>query len=502
VNTQYATADSMIGLEIHNYRITKQLAAGGMGAVYLAEHVTLPQRRVVKTLLGAYANNDVLRDRFSREAQAAARLKHPHIISIENFGTLPDGQLYLMMPFLDGEPLDAYVHRHGKLPLHRVVYIVLQICAALDHAHQNGLIHRDLKPANIFIGNVDGDRYYITIIDLGISKDTRHPEKGMRTNTGMALGTPYYMPVEQYSSPGSAGPTADVFSVAVIAWELLSGTWPWGAVEDERVLYHKQMSEAPVPTADITPEVAAVLLKALQPEVEERHQTMRAFAVALASATPAIPPFVPSGAEMMRKVSPKLVDDADSVTETIRNNSSHEHLRGPMTPPPSSPRALGHERSDPSIPVVPMHEVVGSEPSVPTVNARPARVTPAVPAAMSPPSRHGPGEPRRRLGVLVAVGCCIVAAIATFAIVHGRSSSETPTPTMVTPAPIAVHAAVAIDAQPASPPADAMRVEVDAALPPIVVRHPVSAPAKKPPPPPAGGSAAVKFDPEAVGGDE
>lgn len=146
------TSDPLIGLVIHDYVVRERIGEGGMGKVYLATHRVLPKRQVIKVLHGAYANHPVIRGRFEREALAAARLNHRHVIEIINFGALPDGQLFLMMPFLEGRPLDAYLAQHGgKLNLYETTHIIEQVLVALQHLHDHGIVHRDLKPGNIFI---------------------------------------------------------------------------------------------------------------------------------------------------------------------------------------------------------------------------------------------------------------------------------------------------------------------------------------------------------------
>src|SRR5512140_2304390 len=148
--------DPMIGQRIDRYVIRRQLAEGGMGAVYLATHERLENtQKVVKILLPVYARNPMLRERFEREARAVSRLRHDHIVTIDDYGQLPDGQLFLMMPFLEGRPLDAHLAQGRRLTEHHALQLAVQICSALQYMHDRGMVHRDIKPSNIFIGQTD-----------------------------------------------------------------------------------------------------------------------------------------------------------------------------------------------------------------------------------------------------------------------------------------------------------------------------------------------------------
>ncbi|MBA3540731.1 MAG: serine/threonine protein kinase, partial [Deltaproteobacteria bacterium] len=343
--------------------IRSKLAEGGMGAVYVAEHERLQNtRKIVKILLPEYSRNEVIRHRFEREATAVSRLKHKHIITIDDFGTLDDGQLFLMMPFLDGQSLDEYLRHHGKFTQHRTLHIGLQVCSALHHAHQAGFVHRDLKPGNIFITPADDNPYRVTLIDLGIARDLAAEgpggsgPSGPQTHTGISMGTPGYMAVEQYGNAGNATPLADLYAMAIVMWEMLTGRPPWG-VHDERVLYFKQMTERPErpPEHEISTAWASILLAALAVQPSDRPQSMRAFAVALASATPAIPPHVPSGADMLASLAKEFIERAALTDETVRNQSHHDRV-APMMWPPRETHAVGLPSTPPAqyaAPIVP-----------------------------------------------------------------------------------------------------------------------------------------------------
>ncbi len=326
------SSDPLIGTHIGRYVLREQLASGGMGAIYVAVHERLENtKKAVKVLLGEHAKNEGIRTRFEREATAVSKLRHKHIITIDDFGALADGTPFLMMPFLEGKPLDEYIRAHGRFTTHRTLHIVVQICSALQHAHQLGIVHRDLKPGNIFITASDDNPYHVTLIDLGIARDLS--ELDGKTHTGMSVGTPGYMAVEQYGTAADASPLADVYALAIVMWEMLTGDLPWGR-QDPRVLYFRQMTErpAPLPAGSMPAEWETILRSALEVKLADRPQSMRALAVALASVTPAIPPHVPSGADMLASLAKDLVEKAPPSVETVRNSSGQD-LAPRMWPP-------------------------------------------------------------------------------------------------------------------------------------------------------------------------
>jgi serine/threonine protein kinase len=320
----------MIGQQIGRFVIRRKLAEGGMGAVYLATHERLERMtKVVKILLPLYARNPVLRDRFEREALAVSRLHHKHIITIDDYGQLPDGQLFLMMPFLEGRPLDVYLRERGKLTEHFALHILVQVCSALQHMHDAGIVHRDIKPSNIFIVPDEDNPYRVVLIDLGIAKSLTERE-GV-THAGATIGTPAYMAVEQYEDAGSVTPLADLYAVAIVAWEMVTARLPWG-MHSTHVLYKKQKDERPARPLEMSMAWFEILSAALSADLGDRHESMRALAVALASAVPPIPPHVPSGAEILAKMAKTFVQHAPLDAETMRNASNQERI-GPIVWP-------------------------------------------------------------------------------------------------------------------------------------------------------------------------
>lgn len=443
INKLERERDPMLGVAIGRYVLQSMLARGGMGAVYLAVHQTLGVKKVVKVLLPEYSRREVIRQRFEREARAASTFGNPHIVAIDDFGALPDGQLFLMMPFLSGKPLDVHIGQHGRLSQHHTLQIMVQVCDALKTLHDAGVIHRDLKPGNIFISETSDNAYHVTVIDLGIARVARSAQPddlAIKTRAGMAMGTPGYMAVEQFADAGNAGPVADVYAAAIITWEMLTGQLPWGW-HDPRVLYHRQMTVVPQPPDDHTmsPELLALLRRTLAPRPVDRPASAQIFAGAFASVTPPIPPHVPSGAEILARYAKRLVQHVSPDIETVRNTSNADRS-GPFLLWPQRDTAVPERkpppRHDPTIPDAP-----------PTVNRRRRAVAPAGPPTLDGATIVRPSRPRLQkrsttiamlaaraprgstIALLTILGC-VAAGVIGFAIVQlGRTSAaSTPEP--------------------------------------------------------------------------
>ncbi|HWO19222.1 MAG TPA: protein kinase [Kofleriaceae bacterium] len=395
-----------MGKVILSFRIEQKLAEGGMGAVYLARHEELAHTlKVIKVLLPEHAAEPTLRGRFRREAEAASRLKHDKILGVDNFGTLEDGQLFMMVPFLEGEPLDAFLHRRGgRLAPHCVLHLAVQICDALDYAHGRGVIHRDLKLGNVFVVSTNDNPYVPKLLDFGIAKVIGACELGPRTQSGRALGTPGYMAIEQYACADEVTPAADVYSLAVVIWELVTGRRPWKPA-DCALLYLRQRTVLPArPPAGVMPEAwADILLRAMSIDPRARPSA-RELAVALASALPAVGP-IPSGAEILAALAPHFVRGAAHDDETIHNASEVDRI-GPLLWPPRDTEA----------------------PAARPAGMASATMCAAADAVTSPRTERLAGW---RL-VLAAVGAAGVAAVATGALASrakaGGSSSARPQP--------------------------------------------------------------------------
>ncbi|HEY7955499.1 MAG TPA: serine/threonine-protein kinase [Polyangia bacterium] len=284
------SGDPYIGTSVAGrYKVLGKLGEGGMGVVYLAEHVFIEKKVAIKILSEDFARKADLVARFMQEAKAASRIGHENIIDITDFGETASGSVFFVMEFLDGGDLAHHIRDTGPMPLSRTAYIMNQICRALGAAHSKGIIHRDLKPENIYLITREGNPDFVKILDFGIAKISSLDEGGSRlTRTGMIFGTPEYMSPEQ-ARGDKPDHRVDIYAAGCILYEMLTGDVPFHAETFMGVLT-KHMFEAPeppsvrAPQANISPGVEAVALKALSKDREQRFQSMKELALALADA--------------------------------------------------------------------------------------------------------------------------------------------------------------------------------------------------------------------------
>jgi len=266
------------------YRIISRLGQGGMGSVYLAEHVTLGKRMAVKVLRPEFSRDEELLDRFQHEARAASQIGQENIVEVFDFGHTPEGEAYFVMEALDGESLARVLHRDGPMPVARALPIFLQICRALGAAHQRGIVHRDLKPENVFVLRRTDGTDFVKVIDFGIAKGPGAPNAKRLTRAGSIIGTPEYMSPEQASAT-SIDQRSDVYAFGVLAYETLTGRLPFDGDTPLATLM-KHQSDAPVPPRqlrpELPPEVEEVVLRALVKRPEGRQQSMEELASDLA----------------------------------------------------------------------------------------------------------------------------------------------------------------------------------------------------------------------------
>jgi tRNA A-37 threonylcarbamoyl transferase component Bud32 len=271
------------------YRVLDLIGKGGMGKVYLAEHVALGKRVAVKVLNPAYTHRPDQVKRFLREAQAASTIGHENVIDVIDFGEMPNGSVFFAMEHLQGEDLGKLLKR-GPLQWSRARRILLQICRALQAAHARGIIHRDMKPENCFIIHRNGMRDFVKVLDFGIAKFLEENRQVSHTLTqaGALIGTPEYMAPEQVQGE-PADVRMDIYALGCIMYQLLTGQLPFSDKTMFGVL-SQQVNVRPVPPrqltpeADIPPEVEAIILKAMEKERPNRFQSMAELIEAIVAA--------------------------------------------------------------------------------------------------------------------------------------------------------------------------------------------------------------------------
>ncbi|MGZ8470889.1 MAG: serine/threonine-protein kinase, partial [Gemmatirosa sp.] len=243
--------------------VERRLGSGGMAAVFLARHAVLDTPLAVKVLHPHLAREAEMRERFRREAEAAARLRHPHICPILDYGWGP-GVEYLVMPFLGGGSLaDAMSGRRTIAP-DRAAAVVAQAAQGLDYAHRHGVVHRDVKPDNVLFD----EEGHAIVTDFGIASARFHARM---TATGRAMGTPHYMSPEQAMGRLLDG-RSDVYALGVLLYEMLSGDPPFDGADSYSVGY-KHVHEAPVPievaAPGVPPALAAIVMRCLAKSADE-----------------------------------------------------------------------------------------------------------------------------------------------------------------------------------------------------------------------------------------
>jgi eukaryotic-like serine/threonine-protein kinase len=270
------------------YRIDRELGAGGMGAVYLAENVRI-QRRVAIKVLHPGADRETVR-RFEREAQAAGRIGCRHIVEVFDLGDLPDGAPYMVMEYLEGETLAQRLESGEKLSPEDLLPIAHELLEGLKAAHGAGIVHRDLKPENVFLVRGDDGRESVKILDFGISKFQDPGGDALDlTRPGFAIGTPHYMSPEQATGSKHIDHRADLYSAGVILYRCLSGRFPFDA-ETVRELVFKVVSrtapELRVHAPDLDPAWSVLVSRAMAHSPDDRFQSAEDFQRALWRATP------------------------------------------------------------------------------------------------------------------------------------------------------------------------------------------------------------------------
>jgi len=275
--------DQLIGSTLAGYRIESLIGRGGMGAVYLAEQVTLGRRVALKVLSPDLAASPDFRHRFERESRVAASLDHPNVVPIFESGEA-DGLLFIAMRFVEGTDLATLIATEGALELGRAAAFVGQVGSALDAAHAKGLVHRDVKPGNVLIArNAGGDEDYAYLSDFGLTRLT-HSDSAL-TRTGQFMGTVAYAAPEQFEGK-PADAASDLYSLGCVAYECLTGERPFPRDQEAAVMFAHLQEPPPIVTArrpDAPEALDAILAKAMAKAPADRYGSGREFAVAVRS---------------------------------------------------------------------------------------------------------------------------------------------------------------------------------------------------------------------------
>lgn len=269
--------------EIGNYVLLRKLGEGGMGVVFEAEHKMIQKRVALKMLHADKANDVQIYERFKREAKISSQIKSPHIVDITDFGQTENGDLYLVMEFLEGKDLGHLLEERKFLTVAEAEHILLQSAKGLVAAHKTGVVHRDLKPDNIFLITKDRDPNFVKLLDFGIAKIAE--ASAALTKAGMIIGTPEYMSPEQCEGR-PVDQRSDIYSLGVIAYHMLTGKVPFSHEHFSRVLLmHSSEPPPPLrkmrPGLQVSPVVEATINKCLAKRREDRYQSMEELLAAL-----------------------------------------------------------------------------------------------------------------------------------------------------------------------------------------------------------------------------
>jgi eukaryotic-like serine/threonine-protein kinase len=387
------------------YRIEGRLGVGGMATVQLAFDQRLERNVALKLLAEHLADDPAFVSRFRREALSAARLVHPNIVQVFDFGfDEHQHQHFIVMEHVPGNSCAELLRDQGHLDVDVAVDILTQACRGLEYAHRNGVVHRDVKPGNLLVS----DAQVVKLADFGIA---RAVDQSSITQVGSVLGTAAYLAPEQARGE-EAGPRADIYSLGVVAYQLLSGRLPYEASSLSELAY-KQSQEGPPPLDQlnprVTPELALAVSLALAIDQEDRPSDAIAFAETLRQGASGLSPFR-TGATRARGAAPS------------RDTSATRVVAAPDTGPTRSTRLAPARDEVPSPPV-------RLEPR------RPARAVPQAPAAYrsAPRRRAAPAPERRRrgggrlfrrlLGLLILL--CLLGAAVIVAVSIASSTSNT-----------------------------------------------------------------------------
>jgi serine/threonine-protein kinase len=267
-----------IGHTIGNYKITSKLGEGGMGVVYLAEHPVIGKKVAMKAIHPELSKNSDVVSRFVTEAKAVNQIGHEHIVDIADFGNTPEGEFYFVMEYLQGESLSDRLRRESRIEYARALSIGAQIADALNASHAQGIIHRDLKPENIFLCNRGQSRDFVKVLDFGLAKLTMGDVKVThKTRTGSVMGTPYYMSPEQCEGKIEIDHRADIYSLGVLIFEMLTGKVPFGG-EGYGEIIVKHVTMPPPSVRSVVPDLPEyldmILYRVLAKDRDQRFQTM------------------------------------------------------------------------------------------------------------------------------------------------------------------------------------------------------------------------------------
>jgi len=269
-------------------KLVRPLGEGGMGAVWVADHLALRTQVVVKFIASGLKSNKEAQDRFSREAAAASQVKSPHVVQTFDHGITDQGVPYIVMELLEGRDLGQYLDQEARMPSDLVVEVMGQLARALDRAHERGIIHRDIKPGNIYLCDAGrAGEVFVKLLDFGIAKGVEQPRIDSGTKTGSMIGSPFYMSPEQILGAKDLDHRSDLWSVGVVCFEMLTGRKPFDAETMGGLAIRIHSEPLPLPTVvnpDLPIAVDAWFARACARDVKARYASAKEMTEELALA--------------------------------------------------------------------------------------------------------------------------------------------------------------------------------------------------------------------------
>ncbi|HEY0881208.1 MAG TPA: serine/threonine-protein kinase, partial [Archangium sp.] len=270
----------VIGTSLLNYRVVRQLGAGGLGVVYEGEHPLIGRRAALKVLNPQVAGDQGMVARFLAEARAVNAIRHPNIVDVTDYGQ-DGGRFVIVMELLEGETLAERLEVKPRLEEKAVIAILSQTASAVGAAHEAGIVHRDLKPENLFLTNYPDYPDFVKVLDFGIAK-LLGAQSGQKTSPGLIIGTPAYMSPEQCIGEESLDHRSDIYSLGVVAYRLLAGRLPFEG--NAMQLMHGHLAGTAPKVSQFAPVSAAlegIIARCLQRKPEDRYTSMKELRVAL-----------------------------------------------------------------------------------------------------------------------------------------------------------------------------------------------------------------------------